>query len=96
MYVVLKVHEKSKRAVDRKGLQFFYCSEVISLEKNAEESFMLFNKDAEESFMLFNKDADYQLHLPQFVHGMQFFFLITGYHGFTCRSGKLLSSKIIE
>ena len=89
MYVVLKVHEKSKRAVDRKGLQFFYCLEVISLAKNAEESFMLFNKDA-------NKDADYQLHLPQFVHGMQFFFLITGYHGFTCRSGKLLSSKIIE
>ena len=85
MYVVLKVHVKSKGAVDRKGLQFFYYSEVISLTKNAEES-----------FMLFNKDTDYQLHLPQFVHGMQFFFLITGYHGFTCRFGKLLSSKIIE
>ena len=26
MYVVLKVHEKSKGAVDHKGLQFFYCS----------------------------------------------------------------------
>ena len=83
--MVLKVHGKSKEAVDRKGLQFFYYSEAISLEKNAEES-----------FMLFNKDADYQLHLPQFVHVMQLFFLITGYHGFTCRSGKLLSSKIIE
>lgn len=85
MYVVLKVHVESKGAVDHKGLQFFYCLEAISLTKNAEES-----------FMLFNKDADYQLHLPQFVHGMQFFFLIIGYHGFTCRFGKLLSSKIIE
>ena len=85
MYVVLKVHVESKGAVDRKGLQFFYCLVVISVAKNAEES-----------FMLFNKAEDYQLHLPQFVHGMQFFFLITGYHGFTCRSGKLLSSKIIE
>ena len=45
--MVLKVHVKSKGAVDRKGLQFFYCSEVISLGKNAEESFMLFNKDAD-------------------------------------------------
>ena len=25
LYVVLKVHVKSKGAVDRKGLQFFYC-----------------------------------------------------------------------
>ena len=25
--------KKSKGAVDRKGLQFFYCSEVISLAK---------------------------------------------------------------
>ena len=25
LYVVLKVHVESKGAVDRKGLQFFYC-----------------------------------------------------------------------
>ena len=62
MYVVLKVHEKSKGAVDRKGLQFFIAQSDQP------------GKNAEESFMLFNKDADYQLHLPQFVHGMQFFF----------------------